>query len=291
MPGNGAMNLKIKINAKIAAIYAAAATAIAGTGGYYYNANIDEWREEAAEQNMHETARAELAEYLPLVQQMTAAMPNAKYPPGPVGGGGMLSLPSNWSMDGSFEVAELIIGNKDSIYKNHSCDLVPYLRAVHKIATDAYVQSGVSRNDVDIDLHRTAAAAPDEAAPLCGYNGYEVTIIDDDNTINADRLLKDANDEISYLALKARFANQGAPAYVMKPEDRAKTIETAISLAENPRGTVKDNCDTLIKLREVTLDAYAAHQSSNTEESLPPVPTEKSAHTAESCATYLKMMP
>ena len=291
MPRHIAMSNTTRINLKIAAIYTAAATGLGSAGGYYYNANIDEWREQAAEEQREETAIAELAQYLPLVRQMTQAIPNAKYPPGPVSGGGMLSFASNMTLEQALSKAEHAIQNKESFYRDDACALVSYLREVHKIATRGYEESKLSLGEIDIKAHREAAAAADEASPVCGYNGYELNLIHEDGGLRADELMKRANDELSYLALKARFANSGAPAHVMRPEDRAKIIETAISLAENPRGTVNDNCNALLALREATLDAYAAHQSGNTGKTLPEDLVSRSDHTAKSCTAFMNAVP
>ena len=153
---------KYRINKPIAATYALAAALITGSGGYYYNANIDEWRREAAEQAAEEKIRAAIATQLPLTREMTALVPGASYPAAPEKGisimGAVLgTVPV--SMEEAFAEAQTDITREDLDNPYRSCAILEYLRAAHRVAVKNYYAPQAPSLSAPLEQHRAIAAA------------------------------------------------------------------------------------------------------------------------------------
>ena len=161
---------KYRINKPIAATYALAAALITGGGGYYYNANIDEWRREAAEQAAEDKIRAAIAAQFPLTYEMTALVPGAPYPAAPEIslGGALLNLGTRpVSMAEAFTEAQTDIASEDLDNSYRSCAILAYLRDAHRVAVNHYdAAPPPGRLSVPIEQHRAIAATqPQKCEP------------------------------------------------------------------------------------------------------------------------------
>lgn len=151
-----------RINKPLAAAYALAAALVTGGGGYYYNANIDEWRYEAAQEAAMTRISGELAKQLPLTREMTALVPNAAYPVAPETCLITMPLCLETSMFSAFNEAERFINRTEELYGPHrACAILNYLRGAHRAAVRAYTPADGATPALTVPLaqHRALAEA------------------------------------------------------------------------------------------------------------------------------------
>jgi hypothetical protein len=149
---------KTRIVMPIAALYSAIAIGTLGSGGYVANETLNEWAEEAAQQQKNEQweaaqskkltedltkLQASIAAQLPMTTEMMKAVPNAPYPPEMMTmKGSVLIFMERTPLKSVFLKAQNIINNpvnpnEHDAYST-SCGIQAYLAEIHKIAIENY---------------------------------------------------------------------------------------------------------------------------------------------------------
>ena len=151
---------KYSINQNIAGAFLACAAVltVVGGGGYagYSALTAPDSPETAEKRSQSNTMRMEIATYLPLTREMIIAAPPAEYPES-----------SKGSLNRTFESAQEIIGNTGMGDLTLRCELLTYLRAVHRRATENYLASNPSLPLPNLQTHIEAAQRDVPVAPLC----------------------------------------------------------------------------------------------------------------------------
>lgn len=155
---------KYRVNKPAVVKLATALTGIAGIAATFVNVSTSEPEPLSPEHQQSNAMRESIEAYFPLVRDMVMAAPaTVTYPQAPQ----FNSAPQ--SMRSTFQEINGIISNHDIGQPLYRCDVIIYLRDIHRIATDAYVAARASNPDIAIDLeaHKAALASPPQIAPTC----------------------------------------------------------------------------------------------------------------------------
>jgi hypothetical protein len=137
--------------------YAAVASVVGGIGyGGYYLLTAPDSPETAARRAQSNTMRLEIANYLQLSREMLLVAPPAEYPES-----------SQGTAKQTFAEAEDIIDNTGIGNIPLRCELVTYLRAIHRIATENYISSKPVLPLPNLQTHIDAANRNVPVAPVC----------------------------------------------------------------------------------------------------------------------------
>jgi hypothetical protein len=151
---------KYSINQNLAGAFIAGAVGLTliGGGGYvgYSALTASDSAETAERRRQSSRMRMEIATYLPLTREMIIAAPPAEYPES-----------SKGDLKRTFSSAEEIIGNTRMGDLKLRCELLTYLRAVHRRATEYYLASQPSLPLPNLQTHIEAAQRNVPVAPLC----------------------------------------------------------------------------------------------------------------------------
>ena len=137
---------------------AAAFAAVGGTGYAVYGALTSPDSPETAEQRRQSyLLRDEIITYLPLAREMIVAAPPYEYPESAQG-----------SLNRTLGLGDEIIGNKGKIGDIEArCDVVTYLRAIHRRAAENYLASNPALPLPNMQTHIDAINRPAPVVPLC----------------------------------------------------------------------------------------------------------------------------
>ena len=134
-----------------------ALSAVGGVGyGGYSLLTASDSPETAEKRTQSNAMRLEIATYLPLTREMVIAAPPAEYPDSPEG-----------SLNHTYEKAEEIAGNTRMGDLKLRCEVLAYLRAVHRRATENYLASDPALPLPNLKTHIYAAQRNVPAAPVC----------------------------------------------------------------------------------------------------------------------------
>lgn len=154
---------RYRLNQNIVSSFVAAAMGVGVVGGIGYAGyswlTAPDSPETAEERRQSSLLRNEIITYLPLAREMTiAAPPPAIEYPGSSAG----------SMSRSFSKADEIIDNPNGIGNIElRCELVTYLRAIHRRAAEDYLASDPVLPLPNLQTHLDAARRPATDVPLC----------------------------------------------------------------------------------------------------------------------------
>lgn len=137
---------------------AAAFTAVGGVGYLGYSAlTAPDSPETAEERRQSYLLRDEIITYLPLAREMIIAAPPYEYPDSARG-----------SLNRTLGLGDEIIGNKGNIGDIAArCDVVTYLRAIHRRAAENYLASNPALPLPNLQTHIDAINRPAPVVPLC----------------------------------------------------------------------------------------------------------------------------
>jgi hypothetical protein len=152
---------RYRLNRHIASVFIAVAAGmgVVGTIGYggYHLLTAPDSPETAEARRQSAILRNEIITYLPLAREMTVAAPAYEYPDS-----------SQGSMNRTFAVGDEIIDNDTGIGNIEArCEVLTYLRAVHRRAAENYLASNPALPLPNLQTHLDAARRPALDVPLC----------------------------------------------------------------------------------------------------------------------------
>lgn len=154
---------RYRINKHIAGAFMACAAALSAVGGAGYGIHslisAPDSPETAEERRQSSILRGQIITYLPLAREMTVAAPAFEYPDS-----------SQGSMNYTFGLADEIIDNATGIGDvEKRCEVLAYLRAVHRRAAENYLASKPSLPLPNLETHLDAARRTPPQVPLCQH--------------------------------------------------------------------------------------------------------------------------